>query len=251
MSETDKNRILVVEDEDNLRELVRCRLEANGYEVAVAENGYKALVAVRDFRPNLVILDLMLPKMDGYSVCRMLKSGGGEQTVPIILFTARSSDDDRQHGLDMGADAYVSKPFDPPVLLGTIDELLNPEKYAEAKEAEAKARAEKELKKLEEEERRLAEKRAGLDAEAKARADAEASSPEDVAETPQDAPEPAPPETEPEAESPSDEQLSPDEQAARVSPPAPESEEMDDKSEAQPGFFARLFRRLFKPAPKD
>ncbi len=253
MSETDKNRILVVEDEDNLRELVRCRLEANGYEVAVAEDGYKALAGVRSFNPDLIILDLMLPKMDGYSVCRMLKSEGDSKAIPIILFTARTSDDDRRHGLDMGADSYINKPFDPLVLLGKIKELLDPETYA---------------------------------AEHPVEADAETSSPEDVAEAPEDAPEPGPPEPEPEAESvpdsspepvaevkpppveepeaettpepepdrpepAADKQLSPNEQAARVRPPAPEAEEATDESEAHPGFFARLFRRLFKPASED
>ena len=230
MSETTRNRILVVEDEDNLRELVRCRLEANGYEVAVAEDGYKALAGVRDFNPDLVILDLMLPKMDGYSVCRMLKSGGNEQTVPIILFTARSSDDDRRHGLDMGADAYVSKPFDPPVLLGKIRELLDPESVA----AEQAAKAETETPPAEKEEEPSPDVPEPVLPEPEPDAEPASESMPETEPAPQPVAEPAP-ETAPPV----------DERTARVRPPAPEEKEAGDKSEPQPGFFSRLFRRLF------
>jgi DNA-binding response OmpR family regulator len=120
-----KKRILVVEDEDNLRELVQSRLENEGYEVATAADGFQAIGKARQTQPDLVILDLMIPKMDGYSVCRLFKSGGMAHT-PIIIFSARSSPEDVRRGLDMGASAYVSKPFDAPVLLDKIRELLFP-----------------------------------------------------------------------------------------------------------------------------
>jgi DNA-binding response OmpR family regulator len=123
-------KILLVEDEDNLRELVGGRLQQNGYEVATAADGYDAIHKARAVHPDLVILDLMIPKMDGYTVCRLLRfSGYGE--IPIIIFSARSGPDDVRRGIEMGASAYVTKPFEPAVLLGKIEELLK------AKEAKA------------------------------------------------------------------------------------------------------------------
>ena len=116
-------KLLLVEDEDNLRELVGCRLEQSGYQVVTAADGYEAVKQARTCHPDLVILDLMIPKMDGYTVCRLLRSSGYSDT-PIILFSARSGPDDVRRGMDMGASAYVTKPFEPEVLLGKIEELL-------------------------------------------------------------------------------------------------------------------------------
>ncbi len=118
-----KKKILVVEDEDNLRELVQSRLEKEGFAVVTAADGFSAVVKAREAQPDLVILDLMIPKMDGYTVCRLFKSGGMAQ-IPIIMFTARSSPDDVRRGLDTGADAYVCKPFESSVLLSKVAELL-------------------------------------------------------------------------------------------------------------------------------
>ncbi|MEO0086187.1 MAG: response regulator [candidate division WOR-3 bacterium] len=116
-------RILLVEDEPNMRELVAARLEQNGYEVATAADGYQALARARDFSPDLVILDLMIPKLDGYTVCYLLRSGPSS-SVPIIMLTARSAPEDVQRGMDTGASAYLLKPVDPAVLLAKIEELL-------------------------------------------------------------------------------------------------------------------------------
>jgi DNA-binding response OmpR family regulator len=116
-------RILLVEDEDNLRELVSARLEQNGYEVATAPDGYQAVAKARSWSPDLIILDLMIPKIDGYTVCRLIKSGG-QAEIPVILFSARSNPDDVRRGMDMGANAFVSKPFEPAQLIGKIEELL-------------------------------------------------------------------------------------------------------------------------------
>lgn len=116
-------RILLVEDEDNLRELVSARLEQHGYEVATAVDGYQAVSKARAFNPDLIILDLMIPKMDGYTVCRLLKSGAMAET-PIILFSARSNPDDVGRGIEMGANAFVSKPFEASQLISKIEELL-------------------------------------------------------------------------------------------------------------------------------
>ena len=118
-----KKKILVVEDEDNLRELVQSRLEREGFDVVTAADGFQAVIKAREAQPDLVILDLMIPKMDGYTVCRLFKSSGMAQ-IPIIMFTARSSPDDVRRGLDTGADAYVCKPFESSVLLSKVTELL-------------------------------------------------------------------------------------------------------------------------------
>jgi DNA-binding response OmpR family regulator len=124
-------RILLVEDEANLRELVSGRLEQWGHHVETAADGFAAVAKARAFHPELIVLDLMIPKMDGYTVCRLLKSSGMAET-PIIIFSARSAPDDVRRGADMGADAYVTKPFEPEVLRAKIDELLQPKQPAPA-----------------------------------------------------------------------------------------------------------------------
>ena len=124
-----KKKILVVEDDDNLRELVKGRLESEGFEVVSAADGFQALTRAREAEPALVILDLMIPKMDGYTVCRLFKSSGMAH-IPIIMFTARSSPDDVRRGLDTGADAYVCKPFESSVLLSKVTELLRADESA-------------------------------------------------------------------------------------------------------------------------
>jgi len=118
-------RILVVDDEEDIVALVRIRLEAEGYEVLVASDGQQALDTARKEMPNLIILDLMLPKIDGYKVCRMLKFDERYKKIPIILFTARSQSSDKDLGMEVGADAYLTKPFDSKVLLDSIKRLLS------------------------------------------------------------------------------------------------------------------------------
>jgi len=118
-------RILVVDDEEDIVALVRIRLEAEGYEVLVASDGQQALDTAKKEMPNLIILDLMLPKIDGYKVCRMLKFDERYKKIPIILFTARSQSSDKDLGMEVGADAYLTKPFDSKVLLDSIKRLLS------------------------------------------------------------------------------------------------------------------------------
>lgn len=132
---SDKKRILLVEDEANLRELVKARLEANGYEVATVADGFNAIVQARRLRPDLIILDLMIPNIDGYAVCRVLKSTPELSSIPIIMFTARTSLDDMRRGKEMGADAYLTKPFRPEEMLDKIQELLG-QKTAVAESSE-------------------------------------------------------------------------------------------------------------------
>jgi len=120
----DKKRILVVDDEAALVEMLALRLEANDYIVLTAGDGQEGLEKARKELPDLIILDLMLPKMDGYKVCRMLKFDEKFKKIPIILFTARAQEADVRLGEEVGADAYLTKPFEPVILLAKIKELI-------------------------------------------------------------------------------------------------------------------------------
>jgi len=117
-------KILVVDDEPQLVELLKIRLEANDYEVLVASDGQEGLKMARNKKPDLIILDLMLPKIDGFTVCRMLKFDEKYKNIPIIMFTARAQETDKKLGREVGADEYITKPFDPQVLLKKIEDLL-------------------------------------------------------------------------------------------------------------------------------
>jgi two-component system, OmpR family, alkaline phosphatase synthesis response regulator PhoP len=121
----DKKIILLVEDEKDMAYAVALQLEAKGYEVITANDGKEGLDKARTKKPDLIILDLMLPKIDGYKVCRMLKFDNKYKDIPIILFTARAQDSDKKTGKEVGADAYITKPFEPSVLLNKIRDLLN------------------------------------------------------------------------------------------------------------------------------
>lgn len=119
-----KKKILVVDDEADLVEMVTLRLEVNDFTVIKAYDGQTGLDLSRTEKPDLIILDLMLPKLDGYKVCRMLKFDEKYKNIPIILFTAKAQDADRELGKEVKADAYITKPFDPAVLLAKIKELI-------------------------------------------------------------------------------------------------------------------------------
>ncbi len=119
-------KILIVDDEPNLMVLLESRLKIQGYEVIMASDGQAGLETAKRCKPDLIILDLMLPKMDGYKVCGLLKNDTRYAKIPIILFTARIQESDRQMAKELGADAYVTKPFDPKILLAKIEELLSP-----------------------------------------------------------------------------------------------------------------------------
>lgn len=119
-----KKRILITDDEPNIALVVAKRLETHGYEVHIAGSGEEALLKVRAQRPDLVLLDIMLPGIDGLQVCRILKSGDGTKQIPVILFSARAQTWDKEAGREYGADAYVEKPFQPQELLAVIEKLL-------------------------------------------------------------------------------------------------------------------------------
>lgn len=117
-------RILIVDDEVQLVEMVKMRLEASGYETISAYDGQEGFDKAKKDKPDLIILDLMLPKMDGYKVCGLLKNDARYSKIPIIMFTARVQEEDVRLGKDLGAEEYVTKPFDPKVLLSKIKELI-------------------------------------------------------------------------------------------------------------------------------
>lgn len=113
--------ILVVDDEPKLIEVVRAYLERDGYRVVVASNGREALERFHQAQPDLVVLDLMLPELDGLEVCRRLRQ---ESPVPIIMLTARVEEVDELLGLELGADDYITKPFSPRALLARVRAVL-------------------------------------------------------------------------------------------------------------------------------
>ena len=115
------SKVLVVDDDPGIVKLVRAYLEQAGFEVAVAYEGKKAMQIARNDRPDLVILDLMLPEMDGWDVCRALRK---ESDVPIIMLTARVEESDKLIGLELGADDYVTKPFSPRELVARVRSVL-------------------------------------------------------------------------------------------------------------------------------
>ena len=122
-----KPRILVVDDEEDLLELLRYNLTKEGYVVDCVASGEEALKEVRRQLPDLIVLDLMLPAVDGLEVCRRLKGDPKTRDVPIVMLTAKSEESDMVAGLERGADDYVAKPFSPRVLTARIRALLRRE----------------------------------------------------------------------------------------------------------------------------
>ena len=116
--------ILVVDDDPHIRELLQSRLKKNGYNVIIANDGQEALDKTYQEHPNLIILDIMLPKVDGYSVCKVLRSDEEYRDIPIIMLTGRTLAQDIKMGMELGAVSYVQKPFKPDVLLGLIQGLI-------------------------------------------------------------------------------------------------------------------------------
>lgn len=120
-------KILIVDDEVHLRALLQQTLEEledEGVELLTASNGEEALATIQSERPNLVFLDVMMPKLSGFDVCERAKKTLGLTDVHIILLTAKGQEFDRQRGMDVGADLYMTKPFDPDALLDKAREVL-------------------------------------------------------------------------------------------------------------------------------
>lgn len=119
-----KEMILIVEDDENIQQLVGYNLAKAGYSVLYAENGEQALASVKRDSPDLMVLDIMLPSLNGFEVCKILRKDPQTRTLPIIMLTAKGEENDVTTGLDLGADDYITKPFSPKILVSRIKAAL-------------------------------------------------------------------------------------------------------------------------------
>jgi two-component system phosphate regulon response regulator PhoB len=119
-----KESLLIVEDEESILELLDYNLSKEGYDVSEVRSGEEALEAARSGSPDLIVLDLMLPGLDGFDVCRILKGDPKTTGIPIVMLTAKGEESDIVAGLELGADDYVTKPFSPKVLVARIRAVL-------------------------------------------------------------------------------------------------------------------------------
>ena len=120
-----KKKILVIEDDADILRVLKKRLEASQYVVVEASSGYEGLYKYLRQRPNLIILDIMMPGLNGYEVCREIRSEIRDEKTPVIMLTAKAEDYDRIKGRVIGATTYKTKPFDWEDLLKTVNEFLN------------------------------------------------------------------------------------------------------------------------------
>lgn len=116
--------VLVVEDSVTQREMITDLLRGSGLDVTVASDGMEALEQIQGHCPDLVVLDIVMPKMNGYEVCRRLKADPKTQDVPVVMCSSKGEEFDRYWGMKQGADAYIAKPFQPNELVGTVKQLL-------------------------------------------------------------------------------------------------------------------------------
>ncbi len=123
-------QVLVVDDEEDILELVRFNLSREGYDVTCTTTGEDAIKSVRASQPDLLLLDLMLPGMDGFEVARFLKKDPETRNIPIVMLTAKTEEADVLTGLEMGADDYVTKPFSPRILAARVKAVLRRDKLA-------------------------------------------------------------------------------------------------------------------------
>jgi two-component system alkaline phosphatase synthesis response regulator PhoP len=132
----DKKKILIIDDEPDFVRVVQVRMEAAGYEVVVAFDGMQGVSSAHKEKPDLIILDIMMPAMHGHRVCEALKKSAKTWTIPIIYLTAKGNKEDEELAYKLGAEHFLTKPYDPQVLLGTIEKALEPgsqlEKYEKA-----------------------------------------------------------------------------------------------------------------------
>jgi two-component system phosphate regulon response regulator PhoB len=129
-----KKHILAVDDEEDLLELIRYNLNKEGYRVSTAMTGEKALASVITHQPDLILLDLMLPGLDGFEVCKLLKNNPKTSHIPIVMLTAKSEETDIVTGLELGADDYITKPFSPKVLIARIRALFRRKKRTDSED---------------------------------------------------------------------------------------------------------------------
>lgn len=117
-------RVLAADDDPVIQRLLQVNLEIEGYEVLMASDGAEAVEGAREFRPHVVILDVMMPEVDGWQACARLKEDPELADVPVVFLSARAQDADVERGEQLGAAAYLTKPFDPGDLLDLIEELV-------------------------------------------------------------------------------------------------------------------------------
>jgi DNA-binding response OmpR family regulator len=117
-------RVLVVDDEPDLVRILQFGLQSAGYVVESASDGQEGLKKAREIKPDIILLDLMLPKLDGYKVCRLLKFDERYKQIPIIILSARTQEGDQALALEMGANRFVTKPYEFSEILGLVEELL-------------------------------------------------------------------------------------------------------------------------------
>ncbi len=120
----ENRQILLVEDDFYAAETLKFALEAKGHKVALATNGRDALTMVNNVLPQLIILDIMMPKMDGYHFCRLLKFDARFKHIPVIIVSSKIQDADRELGLACGGDEYIAKPYDLDMLINTVEKYL-------------------------------------------------------------------------------------------------------------------------------
>lgn len=120
----ENKKILIADDEPDFVELISMRLEVNGFKVVAAKDGQEAIDKTKKEKPDLLILDMMMPKLDGFEVCRMLKFDDNFKDLPIIVLSALDQQQDREKAIEAGADEYFIKPFDLSLLLTKIKDLI-------------------------------------------------------------------------------------------------------------------------------
>lgn len=117
-------KIVLAEDELQIARLIEFKLKKEGYQVTCKENGEEALKAIREEKPDLILLDVMMPVMDGYEVLRQVKEDENLKNIPVVMLTARAQERDVVKGIDLGAEDYITKPFHPAELLARVKRIL-------------------------------------------------------------------------------------------------------------------------------
>ena len=118
------SKVLVVDDSPTMRKMIAALLQQHGMKVSVAQDGAEAQSQFENDQPDLVITDIVMPNMNGYELCRWVKSDDGRKHIPVVLCTSKAEEFDRYWGMKQGADAYIAKPFQPDELIDTVRQLL-------------------------------------------------------------------------------------------------------------------------------
>jgi two-component system alkaline phosphatase synthesis response regulator PhoP len=119
-----RGKVLVVDDEEYIQHILNFSFSAEGYEVMTAGDGEEAIKKAKSTKPDVIVLDIMMPKMDGYAACKQIKSDPVTKSIPVILLTAKGRDVDRKLGTEAGADDYVVKPFSPGRLIERVEGIM-------------------------------------------------------------------------------------------------------------------------------